>query len=138
MRIKLAEAEGAKGKNFKRGPGGFYDIDFIAAYLQFRQGMAHACANIRDRLYALASHHFLSDADCATLDYAAEFLRTVDHVIRLVKGRARPAPPGSEHGTGVVEKLAGRILQTNFPNGIEQELNRVTTEVRATFSRLMA
>ena len=137
MRIRLAEAEGAKGKNFKRGPGGFYDIDFIAAYLQFRHGMAHACANIRDRLYALASHNFLSDADCATLDYAAEFLRTVDHVIRLVKGRARPVPPGSEHGTGVVEKLAGRILQTDFPNGIEQELDRVTTEVRSTFSRLM-
>lgn len=137
MRIKLAEAESIKGKNFKRGPGGFYDIDFLAGYLQIRHGMAHACINIRDRLYALASHNLLDDADCATLDYAAEFLRTVDHVIRVVKGRARPAPPGSEHGSGVVEKIVGRILQRDFPQGLEQELDRVTTEVRATFNRLM-
>ena len=100
--------------------------------------MAHACVNIRDRLYALASYNLLGDADCATLDYAAEFLRTVDHVIRLVKGRARPAPPGSEHGTEVVEKLVGRILKTDFPQGIEHELDRVTAGVRATFTRLMA
>jgi len=138
MRTKLAEAESAKGKNFKRGPGGFYDIDFLAGYLQIKHGMAHACVNIRDRLYALASHNLLGDADCATLDYAAEFLRTVDHVIRLVKGRARPAPPGSEHGTEVVEKLVGRILHTDFPQGIERELDRVTAGVRTTFTRLMA
>jgi glutamate-ammonia-ligase adenylyltransferase len=138
MRTRLAEAESARGKNFKRGPGGFYDIDFLAGYLQIKHGMAHACANIRDRLYALASHRLIGDADCATLDYAAEFLRTVDHVIRLVKGRARPAPPGSEHGMEVVEKLVGRILQKDFPAGIEHELDRVTTEVRATFNRLMA
>ena len=138
MRTKLAEAESAKGKNFKRGPGGFYDIDFLAGYLQIKHGMAHACVNIRDRLYALASYNLLGDADCATLDYAAEFLRTVDHVIRLVKGRARPAPPGSEHGTEVVEKLVGRILKTDFPQGIEHELDRVTAGVRATFTRLMA
>ena len=137
MRTKLAEAESAGGKNFKRGPGGFYDIDFLTGYLQIRHGLVQASANIRDRLYALAGRGLLGDADCATLDYAAEFLRSLDHVIRLVKGRARTAPPEGEHDSEVVERLVGRILQSDFSGVIEQELNRVRTEVRAAFNKLM-
>ena len=137
MRTRLAEAESAGGRNFKRGPGGFYDIDFLAGYLQIRHGLAHPSANIRDRLYALAGCGLLGDADCATLDYAAEFLRSLDHVIRLVKGRARTAPPEGEHDSEVVERLVGRILQADFSAAIEQELNRVRTEVRAAFNKLM-
>jgi len=137
MRTRLAEAESAGGRNFKRGPGGFYDIDFLTGYLQIRHGLTHASANIRDRLYALAGRGLLGDADCATLDYAAEFLRSLDHVIRLVKGRARTAPPEGEHDSEVVERLVGRILQSDFSGVIEQELSRVRTEVRSAFNKLM-
>jgi [glutamine synthetase] adenylyltransferase / [glutamine synthetase]-adenylyl-L-tyrosine phosphorylase len=138
MRAKLTEAESGKLKdNFKTGAGGFYDIDFIAAYLLLRHGRGAQPANIRQRLYLLAEQGLLNDADCATLDYSAEVLRTVDHVIRLVTGRTFKSLPPTEHGRAMTEQLAGRLLQKQFSGGLEPELRRLFASVREVFDRLM-
>jgi glutamate-ammonia-ligase adenylyltransferase len=139
MRARLVEADFAKTKeknNFKKGEGGFYDVDFIVSYLLVRSGMA-AQGNIRDRLYALASTGWLSDTDCATLDYAAELLRTVDHVIRLVSGRARKVLPAAEHTREIIEQLVSDITQREFEAGLENEMQRVFREVRGLYSKLI-
>jgi glutamine synthetase adenylyltransferase len=140
MRARLVESEFAKTKekeNFKKGEGGFYDVDFLVSYLLVRSGTI-ALGNIRERLYALASAGWLSDPDCATLDYAAELLRTVDHVIRLVSGRARKVLPTAEHARETVEHLVASIMQRQFEAGLQNEMQRVFHEVRELYTRLIA
>ena len=134
MRAKLEKSD--RG-NFKTGPGGFYDIDFIATALLVRHGLDSTHGNVRERLHGLASRGLLSDNDCATLDYAAELLRTVEHVIRLVLGRARKSLPATEHARQVTEGLAVRTLGREFPRGLEPELERLTTGVREVFDRVL-
>jgi glutamate-ammonia-ligase adenylyltransferase len=139
MRARLAEADFAKTKereNFKKGEGGFYDIDFIVSYLLVRRGLL-AAGDIRERLYALAEGDMLSDADCASLDYAAELLRTVDHVIRLVSGRARKTLPSAEHARQTVEQLVANIMRRQFEKGLAAEMQRVSREVRELYNRLI-
>lgn len=138
MRAKIATAASGRGEaGFKTSSGGFYDIDFIVSYLQIRHKLENLPANIRQRLHRLASEGLLGDADCATLDYAAEFFRALDHVIRLVTGRTRQSLPGNEHGKEVVEQLTARILNLKFPAGIEAELQRLYTCVREIYNRLL-
>lgn len=139
MRALLVEADFAKTKeknNFKKGEGGFYDIDFIASYLLVHSGSI-VPGNIRDRLYALAAAGQISDADCATLDYAAELLRTLDHVIRLVSGRARKALPSAEHARETVEQIVAGIMRTRFEKRLESEIQRVFKEVRELYTKLV-
>jgi [glutamine synthetase] adenylyltransferase / [glutamine synthetase]-adenylyl-L-tyrosine phosphorylase len=139
MRARLVEADFAKTKeknNFKKGEGGFYDIDFVASYLLVRSGSV-VPGNIRDRLYALAAAGRLSDADCATLDYAGELLRTLDHVIRLVSGRARKVLPSAEHARQTVEQLVASIMRRPFEKGLEGEMQRVFKDVRELYNKLV-
>lgn len=140
MRARLAQADSARPErslNFKTGEGGFYDIDFIASYLAVRHNLSAGSANIRERLHSLAMADLLTDEQCATLDYAAELLRTVDHVIRIVSGRARKSLPVAEHGREAVEHLTARVLDRSFPDGVEPELRSACAAVRDIYSEVM-
>jgi len=136
MRAKLEKAEAGE-RNFKTVAGGFYDIDFIACTLLVRAGVVETRGNIRERLHGLAARGLLSDADCATLDAAAELLRTVEHVVRLVLGRARKSLPASEHARRTVESLVTRILRRELPEGLEHEMERGFETVRAVYERVV-
>ncbi|MBZ5646793.1 MAG: DUF294 nucleotidyltransferase-like domain-containing protein [Acidobacteriia bacterium] len=135
MRAKLEKSD--EPGNFKVAPGGFYDIDFVCSYLTVLHAVEDAGGNIRERLYALAEHGVLSDADCATLDHAAELLRTVEHVIRLVQGKARKSLPGTEHGRETTELLVARILRRDFPQGLAGEMEQAFRVVRAVYDRVV-
>lgn len=135
MRYKLESSDSAA--NFKLAPGGFYDIDFIVSYLLVRQGLRDTRGNIRERLYGLAERRLLSDADCATLDLAAELLRTVEHVIRLALGRARKSLPVAEHAREVTERLTARMLGRQLAGGLEQELAQSAAKVREVYERVV-
>ncbi|HTK93990.1 MAG TPA: hypothetical protein VL382_00010, partial [Terriglobales bacterium] len=135
MRAKLEKSDSAA--NFKIAPGRFYDIDFIASYLLVRHGVEETGGNIRERLYRLAERKLLSDADCATLDAAAELLRTLEHVIRLVLGRARKTLPVVEHAREVTERLTARILDRRFPEGLDAELALSAAQVREVYERYL-
>jgi glutamate-ammonia-ligase adenylyltransferase len=137
MRRKLEKAESNEPGSFKTGPGGFYDIDFVASYLMVRHGMRLG-GNIRERLHGLAAQGRLSDNDCATLDSAAELLRTLEHVVRLVTGRARKSLPAAEHARETVERLTRKLLRREFAVGLEGELARAFTSVRAVYERVLA
>jgi glutamate-ammonia-ligase adenylyltransferase len=135
MRAKLENSDTAA--NFKVAAGGFYDIDFIASFLLVRHGVGETRGSIRERLYGLAERRLLSDADCATLDAAAELLRTLEHVIRLVLGRARKSLPVVEHAREVTERLTARILDRALPGGLEQELSHSAAQVRQVYDRVL-
>jgi glutamate-ammonia-ligase adenylyltransferase len=136
MRGKLEKAESSEPGSFKTGPGGFYDIDFVASYLMVRHRVRLG-GNIRERLHGLAAQGLLSDSDCATLDSAAELLRTLEHVVRLVTGRARKSLPASEHAYETVERLTRKLLRRDFAGGLEGELTRAFASVREVYERVL-
>jgi GlnD PII-uridylyltransferase len=71
------------------------------------------------------------------LDHAAELLRTVEHVVRLVSGRARKWLPATEHARLITEKLTGQILERQFPNGLAGELDESCRRVREIYHRVL-
>jgi len=93
--------------------------------------------NTRERLHILASRALLSDDDCATLDAAAELLRTTGHVVRLVTGRSRKVLPHGDHPRHVTEQLVSRMLRRNFRDGLAAELERTYKLVRPVYRKVL-
>jgi len=92
--------------------------------------------SLRDRLWRCADSGILDKSHAGLLDHAAELVRTVEHVARLVVGRAGKWLPATEHGRKVTEKLAGQILQREFPDGLESELDHTFAQVRAIYEQV--
>jgi glutamate-ammonia-ligase adenylyltransferase len=137
MRAKVEAAE-AQEKSFKTSPGATYDIDFLTGLLLIQHGAPDKGGSLRDRLWRCVAAGLLKKADAAALDHAAELLRTVEHLVRLVVGRARKWLPATEHASRMTEKLTSQILGRSFPTGLENELLNTCAETRAIFDRLTA
>lgn len=135
MRAKLEKSDSEP--NLKVTPGGFYDIDYISSYLLVKNGVQDVQGNTRERLHTLAARALLSDDDCATLDAAAELLRTVEHVVRLVTGRARKSLPMGDHPRRVSEQLVSRMVGRTFREGLEPELERTYRLVRSVYEKVL-
>ncbi len=136
MRTKLEAAEGA-GSSFKFSPGAIYDIDFVTSYLLVKHDVPNKQGSLRDRLWRCAAAGLLGKSEAATLDHAAELLRTVEHFSRLVEGRAGKWLPATEHGRKVTEKLTAQVLGRDFPDGLENELTRTSAIVRTIYDRII-
>ena len=102
MRGRLEQSDSAH--NLKTGAGGSYDIDYIAGILQANHQLTFT-GNLSERLHFLQEQGRLSKQHCAQLVEAARFLRTVEHFIRLVTGRARKWLPLADHPRRSVHKL---------------------------------
>jgi glutamate-ammonia-ligase adenylyltransferase len=136
MRRKLEENQDSE-KNFKTAPGGTYDIDFITSYLLVKHGISEKSGTLRDRLWRCASAGLLEKMKAARLDHAAELLRTVEHVVRLVVGRAWKWLPNTEHARQVASQLTARILERSFDGGLEGELERSLEDVREIYEQVL-
>jgi [glutamine synthetase] adenylyltransferase / [glutamine synthetase]-adenylyl-L-tyrosine phosphorylase len=136
MRAKLELADGP-AKNFKSSPGGIYDIDFITSFLLVKHDVEEKQGNLRDRLWRCAASGILDKSTAGVLDHAAELLRTVEHVTRLVVGRASKWLPATEHGRIVAERLTGQILERTFPKGLESDLDRTMAKVRSIYDQVL-
>ncbi|MGA9797894.1 MAG: hypothetical protein WBQ68_02710 [Terriglobales bacterium] len=136
MRTKLEAAEPSE-KSFKYPPGAIYDIDFIASFLLVKHRVADKRGSLRDRLWRCVGSGVLDKSDAGVLDHAAELLRTVEHVARLVVGRAVKWLPATEHGRKITEKLTSQILRREFPAGLESELDTTFAKVRAVYDRVV-
>ena len=135
LRTKLEAAEGAES-SFKFSPGSIYDIDFITSYLMVKHDVPNKQGNLRDRLWRCAAAGLLGKSEAATLDHAAELLRTVEHFSRLVAGRADNWLPATEHGRKVTENLTAQVLGRDFPDGLENELARTSALVRTIYDQI--
>jgi glutamate-ammonia-ligase adenylyltransferase len=136
MRQKLEKAEA--GPNFKTCPGGLYDIDFAAAQLLVRHGLWHTPGNIRERLGALLRRGLLGEAEHADLARAAELLRSLEHAVRLVTGRARKSLPVGGQALQATEEMVARVLKGSSPKGLEEELDRVFQGTRRIYEQLVS
>jgi [glutamine synthetase] adenylyltransferase / [glutamine synthetase]-adenylyl-L-tyrosine phosphorylase len=133
MRRRLETVENGE-LNFKTAPGAVYDIDFLLGYLSIRHAVA-AHGNLRQRLAQMK--HIIPAADFAVLDSSAELMRTVEHVVRLVVGKARKTLPGTEHARRMSERIVARILRQEFAGGLERELVRTFAAVREIYDRMV-
>jgi glutamine synthetase adenylyltransferase len=103
-----------------------------------KHGVASKQGSLRDRLWRCVSAGRLDKSDAAALDHAAELLRTAEHVSRLVVGRPGKWLPATEHGRQVTEKLTGKILRREFPEGMETNLMRTLGTVRTIYEKVFS
>jgi glutamate-ammonia-ligase adenylyltransferase len=136
MRSKLQDAT-APAKSIRTSAGGLYDIDFLSSFLLVQNEIRPKAGTLRDRLWRCSAKDVLDKRDTALLDHAAEFFRTVEHVLRLVTGRNGRWLPSAEHARAAVEKLASQILRREFPKGLEEELLRTFSEVRSIYDSVV-
>jgi glutamate-ammonia-ligase adenylyltransferase len=127
VRARLERSEGAQ--NLKTGPGGSYDIDYLAGSLQ-AQHQLWLPGNLVERLQLLRGRHLLTEDEYDLLAESARFLRTVEHVIRLVSGRARKWIPLAEHPRRAVQKLLWRMLGAEDSFDPEMRLADVMRQTR--------
>ncbi len=110
VRTRLERSESPQ--NLKTGAGGSYDIDYIAGMLQARHRL-WLVGNLSERLQCLHTHGLLPEQQTQELIESARFLRTVEHLVRLVSGRTRKWLPVAEHPRRSVQKLLWTILSTS-------------------------
>ena len=127
VRERLERSEGSQ--NFKSGAGGIYDLDYLAGGLQ-AQHRVWLAGSLRDRLQVLRDSELLSSEEHQRLSSSAHFLRTVEHVTRLVTGRARKWLPVAEHPRRAVQKLLWRMLGADDSFDPEMRLMEVLQETR--------
>src|ERR1019366_2552992 len=97
VRIRLERSETTA--NFKTGPGGSYDLDYLAGSLQARH-QRWLAGSLRERLNLLHEHGLLEAGEYDQLTQSALFLRTLEHLVRLVTGRARKGLRSEERRVG--------------------------------------
>ncbi len=132
VRSRLERSETAQ--NFKSGPGGIYDLDYLAGFLQVRHQL-WLPGPLQARLQLLRDHDRLSEDEHLRLSESARFLRTVEHVIRLVSGRARKWLPVAEHPRRAVYKLLWGMLGADDSFEPEMHLAEVLRQTREIYAR---
>ena len=134
LRVRLERSEGAQ--NLKTGPGGAYDLDYLAGSLQARHQL-WVTGNLVERLRRLRDHGLLREDEYESLAESARFLRTIEHVVRLVTGRSRKWLPVAEHPRRVVQKLLWRMLSAEDSFDPEIRLGEVMRQTREIYLRHM-
>ena len=130
VRLRLERSETAV--NFKTGPGGIYDLDYLVGSLQARHQLWLA-GNLRQRLNLLHQHGLLDAGECDQLTQSALFLRTVEHLVRLVTGRARKWLPVAEHPHRGLQKLLWRVLRADDSFDPEMRLSEMLRQTRSIY-----
>ncbi|HVZ60049.1 MAG TPA: hypothetical protein VG892_04620, partial [Terriglobales bacterium] len=135
--------------SLKSGPGGIYDTDFLVGTLTVLHGLQNSQGtrgnelrgNLKDRILTLEERGMLTASDGRELRRATEFLRALDHAIRLATGRKTLL--ASERVRQSTSELAGRFLNggTDYPSAggdIFSLLAETRRSLRERYSRLMA
>ena len=132
LRNRLERSESAQ--NLKTGPGGIYDLDYLAGSLQVCRGL-WVEGSLRERLERLHAEGLLATEEYRSLVVEAHFLRTVEHIVRLVTGRARKWLPVADHPRRAVQKLLWRLLGDDDRFDPEMRLNQVMKQTREIYLR---
>jgi glutamate-ammonia-ligase adenylyltransferase len=130
VRTRLERSE--TSANFKTGQGGTYDLDYLTGVLQARHQL-WLVGNLRGRLNLLFEQHLLEATEYDQLTQGARFLRTLEHLVRLVTGRARKWLPVAEHPHRAVQKLLWRGLRADDSFDIEMRLSEVMRQIRSIY-----
>jgi glutamate-ammonia-ligase adenylyltransferase len=139
MRRRLEKELLVPPSNTKTAPGGYYDVEFAVSSLLLRNRMAiPPGTNIAGRIEALRSAGLMAHADAKILCDGAAYLRSVDHAVRLVRGRATPGLPEHVGHAVAIEDLARRWELTRAGESLATRLRETQQQVRAAYLRLMS
>ncbi|MBI2956761.1 MAG: hypothetical protein HYY26_05565, partial [Acidobacteria bacterium] len=126
MRQRLEEEgtkNGASSDNFKTGPGGLYDLDFLFSAAALEAGArSQAGCPLAEQASLFADVLAFDAEEREQLGRAARLFRSVDHALRLTTGRSAaslPAGPRLELvaelvGAALGETLSGATLLTSL------------------------
>jgi glutamate-ammonia-ligase adenylyltransferase len=138
MRRRLEKKVSVPPTNTKTAPGGYYDIDFAVSLLRLRAHLpAHPGANMAEQIAALRSAGLMTAEDSNVLTCGADFLRSVDHAIRLVTGRAAQGLPDRAGHAEAVENLARRWGLIAGTQTLASSLLETRRRVREVYERLV-
>jgi glutamate-ammonia-ligase adenylyltransferase len=138
MRRRLEKKVSVPPTNTKTAPGGYYDIDFAVSLLRLRAHLpVHPGANMAEQIAALRSAGLMTAEDSNVLTCGADFLRSVDHAIRLVTGRAAQGLPDRAGHAEAVENLARRWGLIAGTQTLASSLLETRRRVREVYERLV-
>ena len=138
MRRRLEKEMKVPPSNTKTAPGGYYDVDFAVSYLRLRRRVAISPpANTADEISVLNSVGLISEDDANSLTEGAAFLRSVDHALRLVTGKAAEGLPEHVGHAEAVESLAHRWGLVGDGETLAQGLRATQEQVRYVYRRLV-
>ena len=133
MRSRLELSDPAP--NLKTQPGGAYDIDFLAGRLQAKHRI-WSQGSLAERVRLLRTHGLLGEQECQELAANAEFLRTLEHFVRLVTGRPVKWLPPGDHGRLYVAKLMARLRVDEEGLPLEENLATVLRRTREIYGNI--
>ena len=140
MRKRLEEESAGSFEyrdNFKTGPGGIYDLDFLISGLALREGTASlARRSLVARGEMLLGIEGAVCLEAKKLLEAARLFAVVDHAIRLVTGEGSASLPVGQRGASVA-KLASHWLGDELaPGELAARLGEVRRSVRTVFAEV--
>ena len=102
-----------------------------------------ACSSLRlntpERIEVLRTTKALTGDQAETLERAAEFLRSLDHAVRIAGGPSAHKIPTSVSQTEIISELVGRWSRVKIgPGGFHEGFEQVSRETRDLFQRIFA
>jgi len=138
MRRRLERQAAVASSNTKTVPGGYYDVDFAVSYLRLRCHMAvPPGANLAEQIATLQAAGGLSSEDAAALTQGAGFLRAVDHIFRLVAGKAPSSLPANGAHADMAATVARRWSLTADGQTLAGKLQETQEQLRRVYRRLV-
>jgi glutamate-ammonia-ligase adenylyltransferase len=138
MRGRLEREVPVPPSNTKTAAGGYYDVDFVVSHLRLRYRVTlPAGANMAEQIAALHRAGLLSDEDSQGLTCGAAFLRSVDHAVRLVTGRAADGLPEHVGHAEAVEHLARRWGLLEGGESVVERLRETQQQIRSIYQRVV-
>ncbi len=141
MRRRLEREISASTTGLKTAPGGYYDVDYALAYLRLRHRVRGAMgASTPELIGAIRAAGALSETDASALEQGAKFLRSIDHAVRIVTGKAAEGIPEHVGHAALVEDLArrwGMLRDDEKGEALSRRLREVQQEVRYVYRRLV-
>jgi len=122
--------------DIKYSAGGLLDIYFLIRYLQLKNGIQDADAHrsTLPMLQLLHQREILSDEHYRALSEGYLFLRTLDHALRLIVGRATRLPAAGHP----LMNLVAQRLKLDSPEELLQKLTSHRLEIRECFEEMLA
>ncbi len=138
MRRRLEREVTVPNSNTKTAPGGYYDVDFAVSYAGLQGRIpAVAGANMAEQIAGLRAASAISAEDALALTEGAGFLRSVDHIIRLVTGKAPNGLPDNAADAETTESVALRWNIISEGQTLAPKLHDTQQQLRYVYRRLV-
>ncbi len=135
-----AESRGAGRTDIKLGPGGLSAIQFAIQYLQLRHGIPSPPHKRTTRLLeSLRTAGLLDEEAHAAFFTGFQFLRELEHRMRLIHGRAVSRVPESREAQEELAAAMGFFAQTRAAarERLLQDLATHRSRIEATYRRVI-